>query len=204
MYIRRSNFLIATLIAAILALTFAGAAMADAGSGDSSAPGSSEATDTKPPTDTSSKPPVDTSSTPPVETKAPVTETPTPVTEAPETSVPTPTCTDSGTCTAPDEPQLPKEPTCADTPTAADCIPESLPAEAVPQSPGGGAALPFTGPGDVVLAIVLALLAGSGGILFLFGASSREQLDGLNRRSMDSPSGFHLAYRELRKQQLDR
>jgi hypothetical protein len=56
----------------------------------------------------------------------------------------------------------------------------------------------------VVLAIVLALLAGTGGILFLFGASGREQLDTLNRRGMDSPSGFHLAYRELRKDQLDR
>jgi hypothetical protein len=70
-------------------------------------------------------------------------------------------------------------------------------------TPGAGTQLPFTGPGDVVLAIVLSLLAGTGGILFLLGASGREQLDTLGRRDMDSPSGFQLAYRELRKQQMN-
>ncbi len=212
MRVRRSTFLIATLVAATMSLAYAGAALADAGSGDTSTAGSETTTDTKTPVDTSTKPPadtstkvpVDTSTKPPVTTSAPVTETPAPVTEAPTT--PVVTCSDTSTCTpdTPQQPELPVEPTCADRPDAADCIPNT-PAERTPQAPGGGdAQLPFTGPGDVVLAIVLALLAGSGGILFMFGAAGREQLDTLNRRSMDSPSGFHLAYRELRKDQLDR
>lgn len=211
MRVRRSTFLIATLVAAMLSLAYAGAALADVGAGDTSAAGSESSTDTKPPVDTSTKPPVDTSTKPPVDTSAPVTETPVPVTEtpAPVTEAPkTPvvTCANTSSCTpdTPQEQELPKEPTCADTPTAVDCIPDT-PGERTPQTPGGGdAQLPFTGPGDVVLAIVLALLAGSGGILFMFGAAGREQLDTLNRRGMDSPSGFHLAYRELRKDQLDR
>lgn len=208
MRVRRSTFLIATLVAAMLSLAYTGAAMADAGSGDSSAAASDSTTGTKPPADTTSKPPVDTSApvteTPVPATVTPVTVTPKPVTEAPKT--PVVTCSDTSSCTpnTPEEPELPVEPTCADRPDAADCIPDT-PGKPTPESPGGGdAQLPFTGPGDVVLAIVLALLAGSGGILFMFGAAGREQLDTLNRRGMDSPSGFHLAYRELRKDQLDR
>lgn len=213
MRVRRSTFLIATLVAATMSLAGAGAALADSGSGDTSTKPPVDTstktpvdTSTKPPVDTSTKPPVDTSTKPPVTTTAPpVTETPAPVTEAPKTSVPT--CADTSTCVAdtPKVPEVPNEPSCADRPNAADCVPKTPVLERIPEAPGGGnAQLPFTGPGDVVLAIVLALLAGSGGILFLFGASGREQLDTLNRRGMDSPSGFHLAYRELRKDQLDR
>lgn len=218
MRVRRSTFITATMVAATLSLACAGAALADAGSGETSATGasaSSSSSSTSTVT-TSSKPPSDTSTKPPTDTKAPVTElpkteSPKPVTEAPKTppvTTPVPACADTSTCvTTPDDQELPHE-TCSDTPgvaTTAACAP-STPDRAVPDAPGGGNTqqLPFTGPGDVVLAIVLALLAGSGGILFLFGAAGREQLDVLNRRGMDSPSGFHLAYRELRKDQLDR
>ena len=201
MRIRRQNFLLTTAICLVAALAFAGSALADAGSGDTTSPA---ATDTKTPVDTStSKPPTNTSA-PKTEVPPPAppkTQTPVTTTTPPATS-PGCTTTSSGTaCEGPNEPELPQEPkTCADTPNAAECIPDT-PGEFVPQAPGGGE-LPFTGPGDVVLAIVLALLAGTGGVLFLLGAAGREQLDGLSRRGMDSPSGFHVAYRELRKQQL--
>jgi len=92
--------------------------------------------------------------------------------------------------------------TCEDTPNAPACIPDSPAPTRDTAPPGGGTSLPFTGPGDVVLAIVLALLAASGGILLLLGATGREAIDGLNRRSMASPSGFKVAYRELLKRQL--
>ena len=207
------TFIIATMASATIALAATGSAYADAGSGDTSSPAPTE-TATKPPVDTSSKPPVDTSSKPPEDTKAPVTEVPktpvttsTPTTSTPVTSAP---CTSSAPSAGapiclpgtPEEPEVETPQTCADTPNAVDCAPDT-PDTRVPDAPGSGGDLPFTGPGDVVLAIVLALLAGSGGMLFLMGAAGREQLDVLNRRGMDSPSGFHLAYRELRKQQLD-
>ncbi|MCW2920315.1 MAG: hypothetical protein JWL76_189 [Thermoleophilia bacterium] len=222
MRVRRSTFLIATMVAATLSLACAGAALADAGSGETSASAtaasssSSSSSSSTSTTSTSSKTPTDTSTKPPTDTKAPVTEvpkttTPTPVTEAPKTppaTTPVPACADTSSCvTTPEDQELPQE-TCADTPgvaTTGSCAPTTPDTRVVPDAPGGGnTQLPFTGPGDVVLAIVLALLAGSGGILFMFGAAGREQLDTLNRRGMDSPSGFHLAYRELRKDQLDR
>jgi hypothetical protein len=111
------------------------------------------------------------------------------VTDKPVTTpTPGPQIPDVGT---PSTPEVPKE------------VPNQVP-DAVPGvQPGGGGNLPFTGPGDVLLAIVLAMLAGTGGILLLLGASGREQLDGLNRRDMGSTSGFGVAYRELRKQQVD-
>jgi hypothetical protein len=83
---------------------------------------------------------------------------------------------------------------------AAHCVPDA-PAT---KPPGGGGELPFTGPGDVLLALLLASLAGAGGMLLLAGASGREELDGLNRRTLASPSGFKLAHRELVKQQVGR
>jgi hypothetical protein len=83
---------------------------------------------------------------------------------------------------------------------AAKCVPDS-PAAKVPH---GGGQLPFTGPGDVLLALLLASLAGAGGMLLMAGASGREELDGLNRRTLASPSGFKLAHRELIKQQVGR
>jgi hypothetical protein len=70
-------------------------------------------------------------------------------------------------------------------------------------TPAGGGELPFTGPGDVLLAILLALLAGTGGILLLAGASGREQIEALSHRSMGSPSGFKLQYREVLKDLVD-
>lgn len=70
-------------------------------------------------------------------------------------------------------------------------------------TPTGGGQLPFTGPGDVLLAVLLALLAGTGGFLLLAGAAGREQIEALSARGMGSPSGFKLAYRELLKQQVD-
>lgn len=75
-----------------------------------------------------------------------------------------------------------------------------VPAKTVPH---GGGELPFTGPGDVLLAILLAMLAGTGGLVLLAGASGREQIEALSARSMSSPSGFKLAYREVLKQQVD-
>lgn len=68
--------------------------------------------------------------------------------------------------------------------------------------PGNGTSLPFTGPGDVLLAVIIALLAGTGGMLLLMGANGREVIEGLNRRTMASPSGFRVAYRELLKREV--
>lgn len=178
-----------------------GMAWADAGSGDTSAP----VTETKPPKDTSTKPPTDTSTKPPVDTGTK------PVTETPATKPPT--CESTSSCDAPSTPEVPATPDVPVTPdvnvpTTPDVTPKvpdtpnRIP-DTPATTPGAGTQLPFTGPGDVVLAIVLALLAGSGGLLFLLGASGREQLDTLGRRNMDSPSGFQLAYRELRKQQMN-
>ncbi len=218
MRVRRSTFFSATLVAAMLSLAVAGAAMADVGSGDMTATPATTTTDTKTPVDTSTKPPVDTSTKPPTDTSTPpVTELPKPtppVTEPPKTS----TCESSSTCgpickVEPCNEIVCKVQPCNKKPVnppgpKPKCVPSATVICGDDSSTritgSGDTDLPFTGPGDVVLAIVLALLAGSGGILFLFGASGREQLDTLNRRGMDSPSGFHLAYRELRKDQLDR
>jgi hypothetical protein len=108
------------------------------------------------------------------------------------------------TCeTHPELPECqPEEPDCTEncTPTTPDCVgPSCVPT--TPDAPGGGGSddrpLPFTGPGDVLLAVIIALLAGTGGLLLMLGASSRESLDELSRRSMASPSGFKVAWREL-------
>jgi hypothetical protein len=81
----------------------------------------------------------------------------------------------------------------------------------IPSTPGdivgedtvsGAGELPFTGPGDVLLAVVIALLAGMGGTLLLLGAASRDEIDGLNKRTLASASGFRVAYRELLKRQV--
>lgn len=154
------------------------------------ADGSNSGTSTPPTVD---KPSTDTTSPPPVKppVKPPVTDKPvtTPVTDKPVTTpTPGPEIPDVGT---PSTPEVPKE------------VPNQVPDAVSGDQPGGGGNLPFTGPGDVLLAIVLAMLAGTGGILLLLGASGREQLDGLNRRDMGSTSGFGVAYRELRKQQVD-
>ena len=38
-------------------------------------------------------------------------------------------------------------------------------------------------------------------LLLLLGATGREQIDGLNKRTLASASGFRVAYRELLKRQ---
>lgn len=198
----------ATTFILLLALAAPTTALADSGSGETGA--ASEPVATKPAADTSSKPAVETSTPPATETKPPVTTTAPPVTADPVTEAPatTPATTTPATTTATDTPtESPAVPTTPDvTPSpceGAGCIPDSPRTVAgTPGNPGGGRDLPFTGPGDVVLAIVLAMLAGTGGVLFVAGAAGREQLDALSPRGMGAPSGFKLAYRELRKQQL--
>ncbi|MCB0878909.1 MAG: hypothetical protein KDC46_08010 [Thermoleophilia bacterium] len=196
----RTTIIMLTFAAALLVP--AGAAFADSGSGDTS----SVVTETKPPTETSSKPATDTSSKPPTDTSSkPPVDTSVPETETPTTTAPS--CDDDSSCESTTTPVTPEVPTVTpETPNVTPEQPKVTPTtpNVVPDSaPGGGGQLPFTGPGDVLLAIVLALLAGTGGILFLMGASGREAIEGLSKRNMDSPSGFHVAYRELRKQQLD-
>jgi hypothetical protein len=63
----------------------------------------------------------------------------------------------------------------------------------------GAGQLPFTGPGDVFLAILIALVAGTGGMLLLMAATGREELESVNKRTLASASGFRVAYRELLK-----
>ncbi|MCW2949659.1 MAG: hypothetical protein JWN41_672 [Thermoleophilia bacterium] len=67
----------------------------------------------------------------------------------------------------------------------------------------GSGELPFTGPGDVLLAVLLALIAGTGGVLLLMAAGGRETIDSLNKRTLASASGFRVAYRELLKRQIE-
>ena len=170
------------------------------GIANATSPGSSSTstavTDKKPPCGTACEVPVTQTPKPPVtETpKPPVTEMPKP----PATNVSKPPVTGLPSTTPVMTTPLPETP--GVTPTTPGT---RTPTDVVNRAPGGGGQLPFTGPGDVVLAVVLALLAGTGGILFLAGAAGREQLDAAQRRTMDSPSGFQLAYRELRKQQMD-
>lgn len=202
-YARFNLLLIATFVALLVAMTAAQSASAGETILDSDAPAvvdPSSDSPSAPSTDSSApstdKPPTD-SSAPSTDTSTPTdSEPPATVDEPPVTSTPT---TSTPPTTTPDTPDV--VPTCVKNPQAPGCVP-STPQDR-PRTPVGGGDLPFTGPGDVVLAIVLALLAGTGGILFLTGATGREQLDGLQVTGMDSPSGFKLAYRELLKQQTD-
>lgn len=194
-------------------------AMADSGTGEDApsaitkpSPEAPTATD-KPVVVEGTAKPVTTDSSP----KAPATEqTPrpaaappasTPVTAKPATtSSSTAVCTDSsssggGTCTPTTSSTTATPATPQEGPSTPNEVPTTTADIPAADRPGGGTELPFTGPGDVVLAIVLALLAGTGGILFMAGATGREELAGLRRRTMDSPSGFKLAYRELLRQQ---
>jgi hypothetical protein len=181
------------LLTFLLALGAPVSALADPGAGETSAKAPTDVAapaDSKPAEGTAApapdtKAPVDTATKPPADTAAPTTEEPATTTDVPQTP------------TAPEVPAEPEAPTVPQTPNSPDVVPDDVDA-----APGGGGDLPFTGPGDVLLALVIAMLAGTGGILFMMGATGREQLEGLNERSMDSPSGWHLAYRELRKQQL--
>lgn len=89
------------------------------------------------------------------------------------------------------------------TPKAADCVPETSPGEVPKTGTGTSAELPFTGPGDVLIAILVAALAGTGGMLLMLGAGSRESIEALSPRGMRSTTGFRVAYRELLKRQVD-
>ena len=106
------------------------------------------------------------------------------------------------------------KPTCVENPGLPECTPdvhrcdepgqEACPVDGRVRPPHrGGGSLPFTGPGDVVLAVVLALLMGTGGMLLLMGAGSREAFEGMTRRSMGSSSGFERARRELLKRDME-
>lgn len=132
----------------------------------------------------------------PATTSAPATTSEPATTSAPATTAP---ATTTAPVTTPKQPDAPK--TCTDTPKAAACIPDTAVKPAA-QAPGAGTPLPFTGPGDVMAAVLLAMLAGTGGLMLLMVAGSREAIEGLSRRSMASPSGFKVAYRDLLKQQL--
>lgn len=57
------------------------------------------------------------------------------------------------------------------------------------------AALPFTGPGDTFLAIALALLMATGGMLAFRSATNRETIMSLGRRTMGSRTGFRVVHR---------
>ncbi|MCW2956951.1 MAG: hypothetical protein JWO69_1820 [Thermoleophilia bacterium] len=176
----RTRTLVATTIASATLAVFAVTANANApessGDGSKPAPTCEETSSCKPTTP-------DTPVTP--ETPVTVTETTPEVPDLPTTE--TPELPDE----VPQTPDLPVE----DTPTITN-VPD------VPSTPGGGD-LPFTGPGDVMLAIAIALLAGTGGMLLLLGAGPREALERLNRRTMASPSAFRVAYREHLKRQLE-
>jgi hypothetical protein len=184
---RRIRTLKITILAVVALTAFASVAQANAptsSDGDSKPPAGCEA-------DSSCKP--TTPPTPPVTTTTTVTES-TPVTETTPDVPATETTPDVPTVETPDVPvALPAKPV-VDTPAVAD-----VPAA----TPGAGTELPFTGPGDVILAIVIALLAGTGGALLLLGAGSREVIEGLSKRTMASPSAFRVAYREHLKRQLE-
>lgn len=107
----------------------------------------------------------------------------------------------------PKGPEVPEVTDCADTPNAADCVPETPdargPAPSQRTGTGTTAQLPFTGPGDVLIAILVAALAGTGGLLLMLMAGGRESIEALSPRGMGSTTGFRVAYRELLKRQVD-
>jgi hypothetical protein len=74
----------------------------------------------------------------------------------------------------------------------------------VVESASGAPELPFTGPGDVAIALIVALLAAVGGSLLMLGAGGKESLESLNPRGMNSTTGFRVAYRDLLKRQIGR
>jgi hypothetical protein len=187
----RTRTWIVTLIAALAALAiFTAAAHANAPvSNDSSTP-STETSDCS--SDSSCTPTTETCSsdcTPTTTTETTpecTVECAPPVEECVKDCTPVEECTQAtGSC---DNPPV-------DTPTT--------PSTAPGPTPGSGQDLPFTGPGDVILAIVIALLAGTGGLILLLGASGREAIENLSRRTMKSPSAFRVAYREHLKRQLE-
>lgn len=185
---------IATVSAMLLmSLTFTTGAWAaetsTSSSGDTSTPTSSTSSTTSSTSTSTTE-----TSTPPVTT---TTSTPPPVTTT--TSTPPPTTTAETTPPVVEVPEVPVSPD-VKVPKIAD-VPQA-PAINTARVVSGAGELPFTGPGDVLLAVVIALLAGMGGTLLLMGAASREEIDGLNKRTLASASGFRVAYRELLKRQV--
>lgn len=198
------------LLASTMSLFTATAAHADSGvDGSSSSATATPATTT---TGTTSVKPADTSSTvKPADTSTTVKPADTSSTSTPTTTSSTPTTTTSAPCTGSSSSSS-GEPVCQEGPTPTTPTPDTpkvpeTPDNRVPDVPGetprGGGDLPFTGPGDVLLAVLLAMLAATGGFALLAGATGREQLETLNRRTMASPSGFKLQYREVLKQLVD-
>jgi hypothetical protein len=61
----------------------------------------------------------------------------------------------------------------------------------------GGGSLPYTGPGDLLAALFLAMMAATGGSLLFLHASSREAVMSMGRRTMRSLSGFSIAHNDL-------
>lgn len=115
-----------------------------------------------------------------------------------------PECTEDENCTT--NPELPEcdvdePPFCERNPTDDDCKPV-LPSFQPPSTRAGGTAeLPFTGPGDAFLAIMIAFVALTGGSVLFMTASGREALAGLRRRTMRSSSGFRDVQSELRDEE---
>jgi hypothetical protein len=63
----------------------------------------------------------------------------------------------------------------------------------------GAAPLPYTGPGDVFAALVLALLASTGGAVLFLHAATREAFVGGAKRTMRSITGFSIAHNDLER-----
>lgn len=207
----RSTF-VQTLAVLLVLLAVAGVAQASSldsssSSGDSSGSSPTTPAATTPTSSSDSTPSTDTTPTAPTtststDTAPPTTTTSTDVPTAPSTTTTTDTPTTPG-----DTPDTPDVVDCTDTPTAADCIPvtsdntiEKVPATTA--AAGGSPELPFTGPGDVAIALLIALLAAVGGTLLVMGAGSKESLESLNPRGMNSTTGFRVAYRDLLKRQI--
>lgn len=127
----------------------------------------------------------------PATTSAPTTVAPTTATSTTATTTTvTPATTTATTTTATDTPTTTAAPSCVDCatpPCTVDCIPDDVPATctaancipsaggaAVPTAVGAGSALPFTGIGDMVAPLLLALTVVLGGVVAWRWAQLRE------------------------------
>lgn len=160
------------------------------------------------PEDTSTTTTPPTTSTPTTEvpatttTEVPATTTTTVPTTTTTTTVPTtdpgttiPTTTDEVPCVADCIPQA--EAAC----TGADCLP--IGSGAMPTTVGAGAALPFTGIGDMIAPILLALVVVIGGVVAWRWAQLREAVAEAATRARQLPArqvtrtGYEGAMRQL-------
>jgi hypothetical protein len=64
---------------------------------------------------------------------------------------------------------------------------------------GAGRRLPFTGPGDLYAAFLLALFVATGGFVLMMHASVRDRALAAARRTMRSMSGFRKVDIELQQ-----